>query len=554
MGVGEGRGGGDLGVGGEGPGSAFTTKRGPLGEDDEPDSTPLFVGAIVEVEHRDVKNLQSGRTKIKHRWGETTLYVDKEIEVAVIPGDTIKQRYETEKRKIRPNDPARADRLLELAEWALAHGLLEHEGLEKEIPTIMKEIATIDPKNKAVQAFQKTQEAMNREIARDDEAFSWKDRLGDLKVKRSKHYTLLYDVKSDVQAENRLKRLEQNYQGFFYWFALHGVILPVPDRRLVAALIERRDSFESKHNDIFDEAPVVVDAFFARRDNLAVFSGQRLDEGYQALYEINQREGLFQKWKKSELLQGKGSGRGVAMNEVARAQTMVLLLKAMQEEGELASVSYEGTRQLIAAVGLLPRSVQIPQWIDYAMGSFFETPEGSFWPGTGGANMVHLVNYKLWEQTNQLEKEPMEALKSVITDRYFHRVADSKKKEAALNKARTMTWALTYYLAQNKREGLLRYYQELSNLPRDLQFDEEALLTTFAQAFGLMDDKKPNEVDTNKLKNFASGWYQFMHRTNLEVKDVLTDAIQKHKKGVKAAARDKSKSSDKDPGDEGYIP
>src|SRR5262249_27375490 len=155
-------------------------------------------------------------TKIKHRWGETTLYVDKEIEVAVIPIDTIKQRYEAEKRKIRPNDPARADRLLELAEWALAHGLLEHEGLEKEIPTIMKEIATIDPKNKVVQAFQKTQEAMDREIACDDEAFSWKDRLGDLKVKRSKHYTLLYDVKSDVQAENRLKRLEQNYQGFFY--------------------------------------------------------------------------------------------------------------------------------------------------------------------------------------------------------------------------------------------------------------------------------------------------------------------------------------------------
>src|SRR5262249_12031720 len=154
-----------------------------------------------------------------------------------------KKRYEEEKNKIKPNDPARAEKLLELAQWALSHGLLEHEGLEKAIPDIMKELAGLKPDHPAVKSFPKVQADMDREVSREDDAGNWKQRLGDLKQKRSKHYTLLYDV-GDKQAEGRLKRLELNYQGFFYWFALHGTALSVPDRRLVAVLLTNKSNFE----------------------------------------------------------------------------------------------------------------------------------------------------------------------------------------------------------------------------------------------------------------------------------------------------------------------
>jgi hypothetical protein len=87
------------------------------------------------------------------------------------------------------------------------------------------------------------------------------------------------------------------------------------------------------------------------------------------------------------------------------------------------------------------------------------------------------VRYKSWESVkpSKLDK-PEEALRNVVTDHYFNLMSgkrDEEEKEKAQRKAQTMSWALVYYLAQERRDGLLRYYQELSSMPRDLDFDEE---------------------------------------------------------------------------------
>src|SRR5262249_43004889 len=147
-----------------------------------------------------------------------------------------------------------------------------------------------------------------------------------------------------------------------------------------------------------------------------------------------------------DLLKGKGLRMGpLYFNESAKAQTLTLVLKAMEEDGQRATVSHEGTRQLIAGLGLLPRSVEAPQWIDFGVASLFECPKGSYWPGTGAPSMPYLVNFKLWDSTKKLEKNPAEALKSVVTDRYFYKIKESANKENAEAKARTMTWALVYF-------------------------------------------------------------------------------------------------------------
>src|SRR5262249_9216965 len=151
---------------------SFTSRPGSS-EDDEPDSTPLFVGAIVEVEPKDItKYGTSGRAKIKHRWGETRLYVEREIEWKILPIPTVKKRYEEMKRKIKPDDPApvKAEKLLQLAEWGLAHGVQEKDGLDKEIPAIMKDLAAVDASHPAVKAFQKVQADMDRDLGKDDDA------------------------------------------------------------------------------------------------------------------------------------------------------------------------------------------------------------------------------------------------------------------------------------------------------------------------------------------------------------------------------------------------
>src|SRR5262249_26435769 len=160
--------------------------------------------------------------------------------------------------------PNRAEKLLELAEWAVSHGLLD------KVSKVIEELAQIDAKHPSVVAYQKIEAAMNKPVSRDDAAVSWRERLGEYKIKNSKHYTLLYDVSEEAQADLRLKHLEQNYRGFFTWFALRGRALPVPESRLVAVLVESPEAFEHQYKDIFDAPPKEDDGFFDRRENLAV--------------------------------------------------------------------------------------------------------------------------------------------------------------------------------------------------------------------------------------------------------------------------------------------
>jgi hypothetical protein len=502
------------------PGRLFTSE-----EDDEPDSAPLFVGAVIEVDHRDVKRLESGRAEIKHKWGKTILFLGDEVEWTIIGVDTVAQKFEARKRQIKNNDPNRAEQLLALADWSLAHGLLD------KVPQLVDELAKLEPKHPAVAAFQKVHADMQRGVSQVDAAVSWREKLGEYKIKNEKHYTLLYDLPTDAQAKSFLDRLERNYQGFFYWFALRGKALPLPDRRLVAVLVDSPEAFEHQHKDIFDDPVMIEDGFYVRRDNLAVFSVKRLDEGYEALRKTVKNIWDVTQLSQDDLLKGKGLKLGpLFFNESAKAQTLTLVLKAMEEDGERATVTLEGTRQLIAALGLLPRSLEAPNWIDFGMASLFETPKGSYWSGTGSPNMTYLLNFKLWDHEKKLEKNPVEALKSVVTDRYFHRIKDSRTKENAEAKARTMTWALVYFLAHKKRDGLLRYYEELAHQPRDLDLDEDVLMGCFARAFGLVDAKKPNEVDANELNKMAVAWYKFIRDTPLEIDEVFKDALQAHKK------------------------
>src|SRR5207302_10213427 len=85
-----------------------------------------------------------------------------------------------------------------------------------------------------------------------------------------------------AQVHSRLKRLEDQFKMFYYWFALQGQVLPVPTQRLVAVLVPDQDEFERQQK-IFESTHLVDDGFFARRENLVVFSQMRTDTPYLAL-------------------------------------------------------------------------------------------------------------------------------------------------------------------------------------------------------------------------------------------------------------------------------
>jgi len=494
-------------------------------------STPLVVKVSVEAKKK-VKIHPYGEGEFYHKWGHTFMPWpddDKEIEWATVHIPPVADLLKQKRKEIKTDDPERPEKLLKVAEWSVSHGLSD-----KDTAAIMDDLAKASPKSPAVAAFQKVRAAVERKLTQDDTAIKWKDKLGELKSKQSDHYTLLYDT-SELVADKYLKQLEGNFTAFFYWFALRRDILPVPDHRLVAVALQDERSFNSEHKDIFDDTPLVADGFFARRENLAVFSATRMDEGYRALCKVT--EGLLAKgWTTDELLRGKFKvvERGMSYPEIERAQTLILVRVAMEEEAILAAVSHEGARQLVAAVGLLPRTVEVPRWIDFGVASLFETPKGSLWTTTGGLNLHYQSIFKAWEKDKKIDDATqLRALKAVITDEDFHGLKESLNLDDKVTKARTKAWALTCFLAQKKLDGLLRYYQELSALPRDIEFDSNTLLGCFARAFNLTDSTNPNQIDENKAAILADEWYTFIHNTPLEAAEIQNELIANTKKGTK---------------------
>ena len=521
----------------KGPAGGAAIMNQMLGDDDDADSAPVFVGAIIEARHEDVKLLRSGRYRVKHKWGETTLFIDnndKEIEIIPISLLTVLQQYPKEKLRKQGVD---------LALWALAHGLYD------EVPKIVGEMLKADPKNPIALTFKKVDAALAKDVTRDDASLKWRDKFGDFKEGRSKHYVLCYDGKWPAQVKQRLQRLEDNMRGFYYWFALHGKELPVPDKRLVTFLVENKETFLAQHKDIFEEDELVSDGYFDRRENVAVFSAYRLDDAYAALDKITQP--IFKKYPAGELLKGKRQDPTAPYNEEARAQTLTLLQKAMQDESELNSVSYDGTRQLLDAVAYLPKGVEIPKWFDFGMASLFEIPKGAFWHGTGSLNQTYLAQFQVWEEEKKLEK-PADALMSVVSDRYFRKVSDAKNKENSENRARTLSWTLIYYLADKNLDGLVKYCAELRQLPRDIELNDDVLAMTFARAFGLCEASNPDKIDSVKFNALASDWFKTTKGAVLEVMEV-----KNLKRKLKTAPGKAGMSTDKEakPGDPGsFIP
>ena len=125
---------------------------------------------------------------------------------------------------------------------------------------------------------------------------------------------------------------------------------------------------------------------------------------------------------------------------MAKAKVFALAMRAAQEEGELATLTFEGVQQLLGTTGMLPRRVQLPQSIRYGLGTFFETPKSygemnypSLWSGIGGVHWSHLPFFKklsdsekngtltfdkgaYWDKTVKFDKL---SLLKIITDQNF---------------------------------------------------------------------------------------------------------------------------------------
>jgi hypothetical protein len=542
---GPGNAGGMAGMGALGMGGGFFQGGGNAGQPQQ-NYTPLLAIACIEV-HDVKKDPLTGLLHAKHDWSkEHGSYIMQKSPDNKLLAIYLDRRFSTESRfrsksaDVHKDKKPSPDGLYQLASEALKYNLLD-----KFVET-MEELAKADPKHEAVLAYQQVRAQMAKPITKPDASDEWRTKvLEGYKVEKSEHFALLHnlDAARPIEVTHRLKRLETHYQTFYYWFALHNKVLPVPDQRLVAVLVKKTEEFK-RQQQIFESLPSVADGFLARRDNLAIFSLSRTDMASEALEKNTKnlwaqlttpRDDALKQWPRGT--------NNLPLDKVAGAemQTLALLERALQDDAEMAAVTHEGTRQLLAATGQIPRNVAVPEWLQFGWASFFETPRGSAWQTVGSPNSSllpefnYLAQYKAAAKANKLEKQRSLMLEKVITDQYFHEFAKNPKSEDARIKARTLSWALTYFLAQKKLDGLLRYEEELKRLPRDLEFDPGTLKLAFARAFDCVSAANPNTVDPGKLSSLADNWHDYIMLQQSEDESLFDDLkkAQTELKGTK---------------------
>jgi hypothetical protein len=501
---------------------------------------------------------QRGKTAVKTPEGQL-----KEQEVIGAPLlYPVARRYELEHTKVINSRPT-TKKYLDLAEWALQHGL------PKKYEEVMDKLAGDIAYNKEPPVIRYVALKQRLSKALPDEPNSgWYAKLRD-GYKRDTKDMLFYTIyhpnleERDEALVGRKTRLEEAFRTWYYWWSLKGAELPLPEHRLVVFLVGP-DEFLPRHDALtwkrpksslegvddksmrwrhqhctFTTAPIVADGFLVRRTDLAVLCYKRTDTTYEVLDSVSQADDP----KRLLKLQPKDRPKPDEdeANEIKKA-TYALLLRELEEEGERAGVSHNASRQLLFATGLMPRNVAVPEWIQFGVGSFFETPLGAPWACPTDLSPLYFPTLK--EETfkaNSPRPEMVKLLRSVVTDSAFRQSATETNKPLALHKARANAWALTYFLLQAEndagkppmRDGLFRYGAELAKLPRDREIDEETLLVCFAKAFGAWDPR--DGVKNSELESIAVRWFKFMIEKNLEA-DALLKRVEEVKQTVEKVA------------------
>jgi len=540
------------GVGGPPPGGGYGGIGGSFIEDA---LEPSYVVAVIETtKPLSVPQLRSiiepNKTgqlaHLEHKWGSTNAVVYANSSTAIVRAIPILEgnkgalnvhtAFEARLKEAHAGT-ATPETLIPVAEWALMHGL------SKEFEQVIAEAVATKKENKTLTVVQQVLVELNKNVPEGKDVAEWQQKLKLGKVATRNHYALFHNASKNEAAEvaSKIDRLEENLRRFYLWFALQGRTPPIPATKLIAVLPSKEEEFRAQQQ-AFDALNLMSDGFTAQRENLVVFSPNRLDTQYEVLHNFLKPK-LDTVGDPSILLKAQGD---------YGLQTAMLMRKALEDEADLATASREGSRQLLAASGLLPRNVTLPDWVQFGTASFFETAKGSPWPTVGGAGMSlqeqtnYLTIFKKWRGERNREA-PEVALMKVITDRYFRQIVHpkdgSKETEhervtrlAATKQARTLAWGAAYYFSKQKLDNLTRYYQELAKLPRDLELDEDVLLLTFAKAFDLLESPNSLKVDDRKFKALAQDWDSFLGKwpvdTTLENTYKSVEEIKKQIKSV----------------------
>jgi hypothetical protein len=451
---------------------------------------------------------------------------------------------EFERRKLN-------DSPLSVAAWTLQHGLL------KKFRSVMDEFESANKDDPVAAAYR----AIKKDLRRDPPPDPGHTFLKDLQKtgyrmhsRPGGHYILLEALNPNrpitkAEVEQRVDILENQFETYYYWFALQGIRLALPPYRLAVVLETTR--FKERLLE-WGSPALASNGFTPRRANVIILDANPRNEALAKLQtavrqlikklveDDKQVDDVADKllsgaiWKERNVSQ-------INPEFLYLLQSLVLVKKAMEQEEQLATLSYEGSRQLLAGSGLLPRGVRAPEWILHGLASFLETPTYAFHPGPALPNWTELVHFKYSRKHGQLNV-PALAFRRTITDDIFREgkqlLAEGKAKKDAvlaekgmdtLEMGRAASWSLVFYLVKTKQLKILENYcGMLRDLPRDMDYDPRVLDSIGQRAFGLRDDAG--------LTKLASSWCAEMDVLTLDLPQAEGELMRLRTNRVSAAS------------------
>lgn len=158
-----------------------------------------------------------------------------------------------------------------------------------------------------------------------------------------------------------------------------------------------------------------------------------------------------------------------------------LSLKLAGQVANVSTIVHEATHQIAFNSGMHVRMADNPFWLVEGMAMFFETPDlknASGWRTVAQLNQARLRDYKEYVK---VRRRPG-ALRTMLTDD-----ARFQTGETAID-AYSEAWALTYYLAKQKKSQYIAYLGVLSRKPLLEEDGADQRIAEFEEAFGKLDE------------------------------------------------------------------
>ena len=363
------------------------------------------------------------------------------------------------------------DEVMEIARWALRHGLLPqfYEAVEKTLE--------IDPQHEDAQRVMQLKQEIDIPLRSNPaEEASLRAMVGKrgMRIQLSPHFMMLHDTAEPTasdrkmsRAEERLMLLEQVYESFLMKFYANGVALNVPKERLKVVLFKEHQDYLLFVQKLDPELTSAA-GFWDSRTNVAVFYDQGSSDTFEALQQLSAELQNIKESSKRNVTAG-------TKDIVRLADTISMLVEIERENLDIEVVSHEATHQMAGNTGLLPRHVQIPSWVHEGLATYFETPSDASWSGFGAVNSQRLDWYR------QLEADVEHSnIDFIAQDQIFTYAATLGAELHGYGQA----WALTHFLVERHFDKYMNYCRRLGEMPPDLTLSPEVLKSIFDESFG----------------------------------------------------------------------